>query len=98
MMPGHQFADVAEQRAVLAGVTKREHFGKQFLLKRGRNRRMLEQSFDFRSKGEQTAVPIIVERLDAKSVAGAKQPLPLAIPDSVSEHAAKKLDAVRAVL
>src|SRR5258708_33258188 len=37
MMPGHQLADVAEERAVLARVAEREHFGKQFLLKRGRN-------------------------------------------------------------
>src|SRR5229473_389575 len=59
---------------------------------------MIEQCLDFGRKSEQTAVPVIVERLNAQPVARAEEPLPLAIPNDVREHAAKKLDAVRAVL
>src|SRR5215203_3166801 len=59
---------------------------------------MLQERLDFRSKGEQTAVPEVVERLDSQPVARAKELLRVAVPDRKRKHSTELLHAIRAVL
>ena len=59
---------------------------------------MLQQGLDFRCKGEQPAVVVVVKRLFPEAVAGAKQPARLRVPQREREHAAEPLDAGRPIL
>ena len=56
-MARHQLADVAEQRAIFANITEGQQLGEQLFFECSRNRRMFQQSLDFRGEGEQLYCP-----------------------------------------
>src|SRR5260370_243661 len=98
VMGGHQFADAAEEGAVLAYVSKGKVLGEERLLELGRNGRVLEERLDFAGEGEGASVPVVVEGLLAETIAGAEEFAGVLVPDGKGEHATKAENAIGAVL
>jgi len=98
VMAGHQLADVAEQRPLVADVAEGKILGQQRLVEARRDSGMLQQRLDLGGEGEQRSVPVVVEGFDAEAVAGAEQRLGLPVPDGEGEHAAQRGNTARPVL
>ena len=97
-MAGHQFADAAEEGAVIAHVSKGQVFGEERLLELGRDGRVLEERLDFAGEGEGASIPVVVEGLLAETIAGTEEFAGVLVPDGKGEHAAKAENAIGAVL
>src|SRR5580700_1520934 len=59
---------------------------------------MRQQRLDFRSEGKCAAIPVVVERLLAKAVAGAEQAAVISVPDGEGEHSTKEFYAIGPML
>ena len=79
-MAGHQLADAAEERALVADVAEGEILGKQRFVELGADSRVREQRLDLAAEDQQAAVPEIVEGLVAQPVAGAEEAARVACP------------------
>jgi hypothetical protein len=97
-MPGHQLPYASVERLLAADVTESEIFGQEFFRERGPNFRMAQQRFDFRGKGEDSVVVEVIERLNAKPIASAKERLAIAVPNGKRKHTPELLNTSRTIL
>ena len=98
VVAGHELADAAEERAVIADISEGEVFGKEGFVEIGRNGGVFEERFDLAGEGEETSVPVVVEGLLTEAIAGTEELTGILIPDGKGEHATEAEDAIGAEL
>src|SRR5262245_49277989 len=96
-MARHQLPDPGKHRSVVAREAEREVLGQQGLVECRRHGWMPQQRLYLGGEDEQLAVPEVVERLDAQSIASRKEPATRAVPDRKRKHAAEPADAIDAM-
>src|SRR5215831_5904594 len=100
IVPGRQLHNPAKHRARIWDPQKRQILVQRLRVKFGFNPRYLQQSFNLRSKRKTIAAVEVIERLDAKVIAGneyRRYSLPQ-IAHGERKHSIEALDAVRAFL
>jgi len=86
-MGGPEFSDILVYSKGRRDVIEREIKLNGFPVDLLRNRRILQQGFDFRGKKKVPAVPVVYEGLDPDTVAGKEERIGPFIPEGESEHA-----------
>src|ERR1700756_5351195 len=96
-MSGHQLADPGKHRLGSSYVAECQILRQRSAIELGRNSRIGKDCLDLRAKQKCAAIPAVIERLDAETVAGGEQHAPAAVPDGKAKHAAQMLYAIAAV-
>src|SRR5712671_353987 len=96
-MSGHKFPDARKHCFRPRDVAESQVFGKRASVELGRNPRIGENRLDLRTKQKRSAIPTVVKRLDAETIASRKQNALAAIPNGESKHTPQVLHAIAAI-
>ncbi len=98
MVTRHEFANVPEERTFVADVAETQILRQQLFREYRGDGRVLEQGLDFGGEGKQPSIPVVVERLDAQTIARAEEAARFLVPDGERKHAAEEAHAIGSVL
>src|SRR5688500_9593370 len=97
-MPWRKGHNAGEHRLRRGNVFEREEVIQRFEIDPSFDGRVLEQSLDFRTEHETSALVPVVQRLDAESITGNEEPPAPNVPHGERKHAAQLVNAFVAEL
>jgi len=97
VVAGRELIDVAKHRVRSGYKLEADIMVERLRINLPLNLWHLQNGFDLGGEDQLVAMPVVVQRLDAESVADEDQFALLAIPDGEGEHAVEQLDAIRPI-